>query len=103
MVAELFLSVTAIKPNSTESVGPSLNDLKINFQGEKNEYIVNRRCWLCGQRLPSLLKASGHHVVAFDNLVEGHADAVDGAALVVGDIRDTRCWRKHCATIRLKP
>ena len=28
-----------------------------------------------------LLKDSGHRVVAFDNLVEGHADAVDGAVL----------------------
>jgi len=35
-----------------------------------------------------LLKQSGHQVVAFDNLVEGHPAAVDGAELVVGDIRD---------------
>ena len=35
-----------------------------------------------------LLKQSGHTVVAFDNLVEGHPFAVDGAKLVVGDIRD---------------
>ncbi len=36
-----------------------------------------------------LLKESGHQVMAYDNLVEGHAKAVDGANLVVGDIRDT--------------
>ena len=36
-----------------------------------------------------LLKQSGHTVVAFDNLIEGHPLAVDGAKLVVGDIRDT--------------
>jgi len=41
-----------------------------------------------------LLKESGHRVVAFDNLVEGHADAVDGADLVVGDIRDTPLLEK---------
>lgn len=41
-----------------------------------------------------LLKKSGHRVVAFDNLVEGHADAVDGADLVVGDIRDTPLLEK---------
>ncbi len=36
-----------------------------------------------------LLAASGHNPVAFDNLVEGHPIAVDGAELVVGDIADT--------------
>ncbi|ETN93140.1 UDP-glucose 4-epimerase [Gammaproteobacteria bacterium MOLA455] len=41
-----------------------------------------------------LLKDSGHRVVAFDNLVEGHADAVDGADLVIGDIRDTSLLEK---------
>ena len=41
-----------------------------------------------------LLKQSGHHVVAFDNLVEGHPDAVDGADLVVGDIRDGQLLEK---------
>jgi len=41
-----------------------------------------------------LLKKSGHRVVAFDNLVEGHVDAVDGADLVVGDIRDTQLLEK---------
>ena len=33
--------------------------------------------------------ASGHQVVAYDNLVEGHPKAVNGAPLVVGDIRNT--------------
>lgn len=33
--------------------------------------------------------ASGHQVVAYDNLVEGHPEAVNGAPLVVGDIRNT--------------
>lgn len=41
-----------------------------------------------------LLKQSGHQVVAFDNLVEGHPAAVDGAELVVGDIRDTQLMEK---------
>ena len=41
-----------------------------------------------------LLKESGHRVIAFDNLVEGHPDAVDGADLVVGDIRDTQLLEK---------
>ncbi len=35
------------------------------------------------------LVAEGHEVVAYDNLFEGHAKAVDGAKLVVGDIADT--------------
>src|SRR6187399_1157288 len=33
--------------------------------------------------------AMGHEAVAYDNLVEGHAGAVGGAPLVVGDIADT--------------
>jgi len=41
-----------------------------------------------------LLKQSGHQVVAYDNLVEGHVKAVDGAVLVVGDIRDTALLEK---------
>ena len=41
-----------------------------------------------------LLKQSGHKVVAYDNLVEGHPLAVDGADLVVGDIRDTALLEK---------
>lgn len=41
-----------------------------------------------------LLKQSGHQVVAYDNLVEGHRLAVDGADLVVGDIRDTALLEK---------
>ena len=41
-----------------------------------------------------LLKQSGHQVVAYDNLVEGHTRAVDGADLVVGDIRDTALLEK---------
>lgn len=32
--------------------------------------------------------ASGHQVVAYDNLVEGHPEAVNGAPLVIGDIRN---------------
>lgn len=35
------------------------------------------------------LTAEGHNPVAYDNLVEGHPIAVDGATLVVGDIADT--------------
>ena len=35
------------------------------------------------------LTAEGHFPVAYDNLVEGHPNAVDGASLVVGDIADT--------------
>ncbi len=46
-----------------------------------------------------LLLAEGHNPVAFDNLVEGHANAVNGAMLVVGDIADTEfltnTMRKH--------
>jgi len=33
--------------------------------------------------------ASGHQAVAYDNLVEGHPEAVNGAKLVVGDIRNS--------------
>jgi len=33
--------------------------------------------------------AQGHEVVAYDNLVEGHPAAVDGAPLVVGQLADT--------------
>ena len=33
--------------------------------------------------------AQGHEVMAYDNLMMGHRGAVDGHALVVGDIVDT--------------
>ena len=36
-----------------------------------------------------LLQAEGHNPVAYDNLVEGHELAVNGASLVAGDIGDT--------------
>lgn len=35
------------------------------------------------------LKAHGHDVIAYDNLVEGHPRAVGDAPIVVGDIADT--------------
>lgn len=38
--------------------------------------------------LRALLKA-GHHAVAFDNLVQGHREAVPDGHLIEGDIRDT--------------
>ncbi|MGB1245119.1 MAG: UDP-glucose 4-epimerase GalE [Porticoccaceae bacterium] len=36
----------------------------------------------------------GHQVVAYDNLVEGHPEAVNGAPLVVGDIRNTELLKQ---------
>ncbi len=36
----------------------------------------------------------GHRPVAYDNLVEGHSAAVNGAPLVVGDIRNTDLLKK---------
>ena len=36
------------------------------------------------------LHNQGHHVVAYDNLVQGHRPAVGKAELVVGDIADTK-------------
>jgi UDP-glucose 4-epimerase len=35
------------------------------------------------------LLAEGHDAVAFDNLCEGHKEAVPGGRLIVGDVRDT--------------
>jgi len=35
------------------------------------------------------LLAEGHDAVAFDNLCEGHEEAVPGRRLIVGDVRDT--------------
>ena len=35
------------------------------------------------------MHSRGHHVVAYDNLVQGHCDAVGEARLVEGDIADT--------------
>lgn len=43
------------------------------------------------------LAREGHEVMAFDNLVEGHPDAVDGHPLVEGDIADTE---KLTATLK---
>ena len=42
-----------------------------------------------GSHAVRALRAAGHGVVVYDDLSEGHADAVLGAPLVVGDIRDT--------------
>ncbi len=35
------------------------------------------------------LLAAGHEAVAFDNLIQGHREAVPDGRLIVGDIRDT--------------
>ena len=35
------------------------------------------------------MASEGHEVMAYDNLVEGHPDAVDGNPITVGDIADT--------------
>lgn len=42
-----------------------------------------------GSHAVRALRAAGHPVVAYDDLSEGHADALLGAPLVQGDIRDT--------------
>ncbi len=42
-----------------------------------------------GSHAVRALRAAGHDVVAYDDLSEGHADALLGAPLVQGDIRDT--------------
>ena len=42
-----------------------------------------------GSHAVRALRAAGHEVVVYDDLSEGHAEAVLGAPLVVGDIRDT--------------
>ena len=43
--------------------------------------------------LRALLKA-GHDAVAYDNLVQGHREAVPGGRLIEGDIRDTAALTK---------
>jgi len=40
-----------------------------------------------GSHMVLALKDAGYDVVVFDNLSQGHADAVSGARLVVGDLR----------------
>jgi UDP-glucose-4-epimerase GalE len=40
-----------------------------------------------GSHMCRMLNHAGHSVVAFDNLARGHADAVSGAELFVGDLR----------------
>jgi UDP-arabinose 4-epimerase len=42
-----------------------------------------------GSHAVRALRRAGHAVVAYDDLSEGHADALLGAPLVQGDIRDT--------------
>lgn len=41
-----------------------------------------------------MLLAQGHEAVAFDNLSEGHREAVPGDRLIVGDIRDSEALAK---------
>ncbi|MEN6543991.1 UDP-glucose 4-epimerase GalE [Parvibaculum sp.] len=43
-----------------------------------------------GSHMVLALQDAGHEVVVFDNLSQGHADAVRGAELVVGDLRAPR-------------
>lgn len=42
-----------------------------------------------GSHMVGTLLGAGHDVVAYDDLSSGHRDAVVGAALVEGDVRDT--------------
>src|SRR5262249_57387000 len=46
------------------------------------------------------LVACGHSALAYDNLVQGHAGAVVGAALVVGDIADTEALARALREFR---
>lgn len=41
-----------------------------------------------GSHMVRMLQDSGHHPIVIDNLATGHADAVSGATLAVGDIGD---------------
>ena len=43
-----------------------------------------------GSHMCRMLLKAGHSVVAFDNLARGHADAVAGAELFVGDLRSEK-------------
>jgi UDP-glucose-4-epimerase GalE len=52
-----------------------------------------------GSHMVLALQEAGHHVVVLDNLSRGHADAVQGAELVVGDLTDVAsleaCFQAH--------
>lgn len=50
-----------------------------------------------GSHMVLALQDEGHEVVVFDNLSRGHADAVSGAQLVVGDLRVPQ-ELAHCFT-----
>ena len=42
-----------------------------------------------GSHLIGVLSSAGHNCTVYDNLITGHADAVGGTKLIVGDISDT--------------
>jgi len=55
-----------------------------------------------GSHVVRALRAAGHAVVAYDDLSEGHADALLGAPLVQGDILDTRLLADTLARHRVE-
>ena len=46
-----------------------------------------------GSHLVRALTSAGHTCVVYDNLCKGHADAVDGADIIVGDVADGEALR----------
>ncbi|KAB7742153.1 UDP-glucose 4-epimerase GalE [Parvibaculum sedimenti] len=53
----------------------------------KKKILVVGGAGYIGSHMVLALQDEGHEVVVFDNLSRGHADAVNGARLVVGDLR----------------
>jgi UDP-glucose-4-epimerase GalE len=55
-----------------------------------------------GSHVVRALRSAGHDVVAYDDLSQGHADALLGAPLVRGDVLDTALLRDTLAARRVE-
>lgn len=60
----------------------------IRSGGEPGAVLVTGGAGYIGSHAAKALSASGRRIVVYDDLSEGHLEAVLGADLVVGDTRD---------------
>src|SRR5688572_32319658 len=71
-----------------------------NGSGSGKRVLVTGGAGYVGSACLRHLLAHGYDAVAFDNLVQGHREAVPGGRLVVGDINDTQAVAAALSKVR---